>query len=305
MSVALTTIVPLLILISSGFISKKLNILKKGDERVLSAYVYYFALPSLFIVIISEVKFTKEILTFILAGILPVVISIFIYTAIYIIFRIKRESFYLISLSTIFGSLAFFGIPFIIFALPESEKIATLQAAVVSVFSVSIAITMFEFYSQKGNFSKCFLKVGKKLSKNPLIISIIIGLFFSILKIPIPEVIKKPLNMLGQSTAVVAIFMLGAFLYGRKYKNFKLAFGLSLLRMFFLPLLAFFISHLLSLNKMETNVNVLMHAMPMAVSMIILSERYKFYEEIISSVILISSVGSIIYLNIWLFLLGF
>ncbi|MCD6222631.1 MAG: AEC family transporter [Thermoplasmata archaeon] len=47
MNPAINAIIPLLILISLGFLSRKFGILKAGDERVLSAYVYYFALPSL------------------------------------------------------------------------------------------------------------------------------------------------------------------------------------------------------------------------------------------------------------------
>ena len=42
------------------------------------------------------------------------------------------------------------------------------------------------------------------------------------------------LHMLGKTTATVAIFMLGVFLYGRKYKNMFKAFRLSLLRIVFL-----------------------------------------------------------------------
>lgn len=47
MNPAINAIMPLLILISLGFLSRRFGILKAGDERVLSAYVYYFALPSL------------------------------------------------------------------------------------------------------------------------------------------------------------------------------------------------------------------------------------------------------------------
>lgn len=72
-----------------------------------------------------------------------------------------------------------------------------------------------------------------------------------------------------------------------------------------LPSIAFIIAALLSLNKMEATINVLMNAMPMAISMMVLSHRYKFYEDVIASIILISSIGAIAYLNIWLLLLGF
>ncbi len=305
MNVAIKAIIPLLILISLGFLSRKVNILKKGDERVLSAYVYYFALPSLFFVAISEIKFTEEILLFIIAGALPIIILLFIYIIIYKIFKISRENFYLISLSTIFGSLAFFGIPFITFAIPASEKLATLAAGMISIIAVSTSITLLELYATKEKLSKSFSKVVKRLTKNPLIISILIGLLFSIFDMPMPSLIEAPLHMLGRSASVVAIFMLGVFLYGRDYKNLKMAFGLSLLRIILLPSIAFIIAALLSLNKMEATINVLMNAMPMAISMMVLSHRYKFYEDVIASIILISSIGAIAYLNIWLLLLGF
>jgi len=47
-----------------------------------------------------------------------------------------------------------------------------------------------------------------------------------------------------------------------------------------------------------------MHGVPLAVSMIVLSERYGFYEEIISSLILMESLGAGFYLNLWLLILG-
>ena len=119
MNVAISAVVPLLILIFLGYLSRKLNILKAGDERVLAAYVYYFALPSLFVIEISKIKFTEEILLFIIAGFLPLLILLTFYTVIYKIFKMQRDVFYLISLSTIFGSLAFFGIPFITFAMQQ------------------------------------------------------------------------------------------------------------------------------------------------------------------------------------------
>jgi len=111
--------------------------------------------------------------------------------------------------------------------------------------------------------------------------------------------------MLGSTTAAVAIFLLGVFLYGRKYTNIAKAFELSLLRIVFLPVVAIFVTLLFNLPNLEKVTAVLMHAMPVAISMIVLSERYNFYKETIASLILISSIGAGIYLNLWLLLLGY
>jgi predicted permease len=48
-----------------------------------------------------------------------------------------------------------------------------------------------------------------------------------------------------------------------------------------------------------------MHGTPVAVSVIVLSERYDFFKETIASLILVSSVGGGVFLTLWLFLLGY
>jgi hypothetical protein len=136
------------------------------------------------------------------------------------------------------------------------------------------------------------------------VISISLGVFASFLNLPIPFAISKPLHMLGGSTATVAIFMLGVFFYGRQYEKLTLAFVISLLRMIFVPIVAFITVSLFGLESLESSVIVLMSAMPMAISMLVLSERYQFHPELIASVILVSSMLGGLYLNGWLILLS-
>ncbi len=301
------TAVPILFLIGTGFLSRKVGILKMGDERVLSAYVYFFALPALFFIDLSETSFVAETVSFIFAGITPIFLVVAIYVLLYALFRFSKNTLYLITLSTVFGSLAFFGIPFISFAFPsqQSEQLATLAAATIGITAIAVSITMLEFYRLKEAPKTEGLKqVAKGLSKNPLILSIVLGILVSVVGVEVPSPVAAFLHMLGGTTSAVAIFMLGAFLYGKEYANLKKAFGLSLLRIAFLPTLALAILTLFNLASMEHSVLVLMHGMPVAVSLSVLSQRYNFFKETIASLTLISSVGAIIYLNIWLAILG-
>lgn len=303
------TIIPILLLMGAGLLSRKLRFLKSGDERVLSAYVYYFALPALFFVNMVETSFIEEeTLKFALAGVLPVLVVVAIYLLLYFTVRFARNTLYLLTLSTIFGSLAFFGIPFITFAFPspmEGERLATLAAASISVVSVTTSITILELYKlEKSTMVEGLKRVLKRLSKNPLILSIFAGILLSLVGVEIPSPISASLHMLGGTTSTVAIFMLGVFLYGRRYTNLKQAFGLSLMRVVFLPVVAFLTTILFNLPDPQRSTLILMHGMPVAISMIVLSERYDFYKETIASLVLISSLGAALYLNLWLFLLG-
>jgi len=301
------TAVPILFLMGTGFLSRKFGVLKLGDERVLSAYVYFFALPALFFVDLSETSFVADTLSFIFAGITPVFVVVAVYVLLHAVFRFSKNTLYLLTLSTVFGSLAFFGIPFITFAFPstQSEHLATLAAATIGIAAIAVSITVLEFYRLGESPKIESLKlVAVRLAKNPLIVSIVAGILFSVVGLEIPSPVSTFLHMLGGTTSAVAVFMLGAFLYGKKYANLKKAFGLSLLRIVFLPTLVLATLTLFSLPSMERSVLVLMHGMPVAVSLSVLSQRYNFYTDTIASLTLISSVGAIVYLNIWLLILG-
>ncbi|MFH1542736.1 MAG: AEC family transporter [bacterium] len=305
-SVIIRTLVPIFLLIGLGFFSRFRGYLKQGDERVLSAYLYWFALPALFFVILSETIFTSEMLRFIVAAVIPLFIALILYMLVGTVLRWPRIKVYLLILGSIFGSVAFFGIPFIMFAFPSSqiEQLAVVAAAFISAVAVVIVIFTLELNKLSGQPGRKFFKVILSLVKNPLILSISLGIVLSLLKIVIPLPLASALHMLGKTTATVAVFMLGVFLYGRNYTNIFRALKLSLLRVFFLPTIALLTVTWLQLPPEQGAIVVLMHAMPLAVSMIVLSDRYDFEQETIASLILISSLGAALYLNIWLFVLG-
>lgn len=305
-SVAIRTIVPIFMLMGMGWLARQRGFMKAGDERVLNAYLYYFALPALFFVNLTGMTLTSENIAFMIAGILPVFVVVLIYLLVYVVFKISRDILYLLILTTVFGSLAFYGIPFVSFAFPtrEAEFYATLSISSISIVSVSISIIVLEFYRlENAGFCEGIRNVVYRLSRNPMILSIAAGIGLSLTGFELPSYVSKSLHMLGSSTSTVAIFMLGVFLYGRKYTNLMTAFKLSLLRMVVLPVIALGSSAIFDMHGIQKSILVLMHSMPIAISMIVLSERYNFHKEVIASLILISSIAAGIYLNVWLIIL--
>jgi len=301
------TIIPIVILVSCGFFARKFKILREGDERVFSAYLYFFALPSLFIINMSKLSINSSTLKLIAVSFIPVLIAVIILQLTGYIFKINKNFLHLLIITTIFGNVAYFGIPFLTFAFPDihTQQLSVLIASSIIVASMFTTIILLELYKIKNiSFISTFIKILIKLSRNPLIISILIGILLSVLKINIPPVIKKPMQMLGNSTTIIAFFMLGVFLFGKKYENLFLAFKLSLLKTFFMPLLTILFIGTLYLGEPQRTMVILMQGMPVAISFFVLSEIYSFYRKLVSSIILISTLGAIISLNIWLFFLS-
>jgi malonate transporter and related proteins len=306
-NIAVKTTIPIFFLIGVGLLSRRTGILKSGDERVLSAYVYYFAMPALTLLNLAETEFTVETFTFMMAGILPVFGILLLYLFLYYAFRLPKNTVYLWILSSVFGSVAFFGVPFISFAFPtkQGEHLALLAVTSIAPVSVAICIMILELYKLRtATLLEGLKPVLINFRKNPLILSILIGFFLGLTRTKIPSPLLSPIRMIGNTTSATAIFMLGVFLYGRKYTSLFRAFKLSLLRIILFPCLALLTTQLLGLPDLESSILILMHGTPVAVSVIVLSERYDFFKETIASLTLVSSFGGSIFSTLWLFLLG-
>jgi predicted permease len=306
LEVAVRTLVPIGLLVGAGAAARASGVLREGDARVLNSYIYWFALPALFVVDLSGMRLDAADARFVLAGTLPLLVLTAAFAALARVLGLSRGTFVLFVASTAFGSLAFFGIPFVIFAFPgrEAERLAALAAAGISVPAVVLTIALLEYAGAAGRgFLGGLRLVGARLAKNPLLLSIGAGVALSLGGWRLPGPLEQPLHMLGTTTATVAFFMLGVFLYGRRYVHLRAAAGLALLRLALLPLVTLPFVAALGLPALERSTAVLMNGMPVAVSLLVLSERYGFYPETIASLVLLSSAGGALTLNLWLMLL--
>ena len=304
--VAVLTIIPMILLTGAGVLARRFEILRAGDDRVLNAYLYYFALPALFIADLSETSFDGPHLTVILANMLPALMALGVFGILYFLLHFSKAVLVLLIVSTVFGNLNYFGIPYVIiaFSSQETENIASLTAAAASAVGVSLTIAALELYRLNTDTLRTGArKILSNLLQNPLILSIAGGFLLSVMGVRIPQPLSRPLHMMGVTTAPVALFMLGAFLYGRRYSNIASASALAVLRMIFMPLIALLLARAFKVSGLDLTIMVLMHSMPVAVSLIVLSERYDFYRETIASLVLISSASAVLYLPVWYLIL--
>jgi malonate transporter len=289
------------VLVGLGFLARKLHLLRAGDERVLNALVYYFALPAFLLLELAQATYSREILRFVLAGGGPLFLLVLLLGLLRLL-RLSRENFYLLSVSTVFGSLAFFGIPFIEYAVggEEALKLAALSVGLLAPFGVAFVLTLLELHhNQEGPWVRAVGKTLRRLARNPLILSILMGLALGIGKVELPRFFQQILRYLSGTVAPLALFSLGVFLFGRPYKAIPKALGLSLLRLAILPALTLGFARVLGLSSLETTILVIMNGTPLAVNMMVLSQRYGFYVEEMASLTLVSSLGSLLTLSLW------
>ena len=291
----LTSIAVLIPIVILGYLSRKLKIISKTNSISLNSFVYYIALPTLFIAEISKLDFNKININTLLGAVLPIILLLIILLILKIFKIIKKDTYILLSLSISFTSTAFFGIPFFqVYAGHPGLQFAILISSILGPIGIILSIIFFEYATKKGKATNYI----RKIILNPLVLSIFIGIFFSLIKFNDNFIIES-FNLIGMTAGPVAIFMLGIFIHDNfSLAVFKKSFLFSLLRLIFYPLSAFLIIYLLGIKGDIKEYLILLTGIPAAISLAVFAQRYKYKVNYISNIVVITTVASFFLLTI-------
>lgn len=289
-------------LILVGYLSRRLRILVDGDERVFANYLYYIGLPALLLIDIAEIEFTTGTLRYVGISLIPLVLMFSTVLIVGWLLGLREDYLRVLLITSSFGNLGFFGVAFVNFAFNTIEA-ETLAALIVSSVNTVGFIVSFVLLESLGSSEEGLVwKTIKNLSVNPLIISILAGVCFNVVLQEVPKVISSFLHMVASSVSPLAIFMLGVSIFGKEFGDLVDALRISSIRLVVLPGIALLLSRFFQLSLLETSIMVIMYGTPLALSMVILSQRYSFEEKRVSSVVMVSSLVSGVTLNLWLLL---
>lgn len=288
MQLILQTVIPVFLIILAGYIIGKH---KKINIQSLIDLIVYIAGPALIFSSISRSDINlNDFFTISLAALGIILIMSFL---VFIIFKITKSKKIGLSLPMTIGNTGYLGYPVALFAF----GVAGLSRAVVYDMINSLFLFSFGIYliHHKNEIKEVF--------KIPLIYAVVVGLLFNLIKIPIPEFIFKPIEMIGLITIPLALLVLGYKLTEIKITETKTAILAALFRIVGGFLIALLIIKLFSITGLVRNIILLQAAMPSAVMTMILTTKYKRDASLAASIVLITTLLGIISIPIILSIL--
>lgn len=272
------TILPLFLIIALGSFLKIVKIADDSWIKALNNYALYLAFPALIFNSFVSLK-TVDHGLFFKNMVLLLIISAVIVIA---LFKEKKEIRNTYLICVLFGNIAYLGFPFLTSLIANSAETVGIIIASSLIVYIGFNITYLDHTKHKSiNLTRLF--------KNPLLLAVIFGIIFSLLKIQIPEFASKTLAMLASSASPTALVALGLFLV-RKVEfdsSFKHAIIISSLKLLVLPAIFYFIDRTWTIAIIEA-------AMPVAVTTFSLAEEYPMDKKAVLYSIIISTIISAI-----------
>ncbi len=296
---------PVFLLIILGNFLRRIKVPDVSFWEINDKLCYWVLIPALLFHYISQINLSSEMLysysIIIYVGFIIAILTVFLlgkllgypperWTSI-LQGAVRQNAFIALAIT---GSL--FG--------DEGLKIASIFMLIyVPSINIIIVTTMvMNFGQSKKNASNNeLITVFIELSKNPFILAMITGLIFSIIQSEKLKVIIDTSGLLGSAALPIMLLTIGA-----KIKVRDLALTITpiiisnFLKLFALPIIAFFVANYLELSEIEVIVAVIFSAVPTAVSSHTLARQFGADDQLMTSIITTQVILSFITIPILL-----
>jgi predicted permease len=293
--------VPIFLLIAAGYAMRRAKFITDDVRNFLSKFVFYAAFPALTFRSIVSFDFTKTLdLSLVGANLATTLVMFVLSFAAVMLIRDRRKRGAL-HMGSFRSNQGYLGLP-VVSGFYGTEAMS--RAAVVNGFdsplSVILSAVALETFGTRTGGSR--LKVlGSKLlglATNPIVLSSFLGLAFSYFRIPVLSIgiVDQLLALLAGTSLPLALLSIGCSLeIGKLFQNLRPVLAVAGAKLLLFPALAFLLSwFVFGLRGTDLSVNLVLTAMPTSVSSYIMACEMDTDEELMASIIGLTTFASIL-----------
>ena len=288
---------PFFALIALGFQSGRTGFFTAEATAYLTKFVFYFALSAMLFRFSANLSLSEIFDWWFVAAYLWGCGVVYLLATAVAFFRgVGLQEAAVEAQCSVIGNTGFLGVPMLVVLLGENAAGPVLMVLAIDLIVFSSLITILITGSRDGRMSMAILgTVGKGLLRNPMIVSIALGLVWSALALPIPDVANEFLGILGAAATPGALFAIGASLAGKSAERMSVAAWLSFCKLVLHPgAVAIAALWLFPVAAFDAAVMISASALPVAGNVYILAQHYGVAPQRVSAAILVSTAISIV-----------
>lgn len=284
-------------LIALGYGSGRTGFFSPEATAYLTKFVFYFALSAMLFRFSANLSL-EAILDwqFVLAYLSASTVIYAFATVVALRRRVPLTEAAVEAQCAVIGNVGFLGIPMLVLLLGEGAVGPVMMVLAVDLIVFGSLIVILITGSRDGRMSpKVLWTVAVGLLKNPMIVSITLGLIVSSLNLAVPLPINDFLTLLGAAATPGALFAIGASLASKSAERPAVAAWLSTCKLVLHPTaVAIAALYFFDIDPYAAGVMIAAAALPVAGNVYILAQHYGVAPTRVSASILISTAASIV-----------
>ena len=290
-------VLPFFAIIALGYGAGRARFFPEEATAWLTKFVFYFALSAMIFRFAATLPLDQVFNARLVIGYLWATAFVYgIATIVGFVRRLDVPTAAIEAQCAVIGNVGFLGLPMfaILFGEAAIGIVMLVLATDLIVFSGLIVILI---NGGRGEPMTWHLlrTIGLGLLRNPMIVSILSGLTWSALSLPIPGPVDDFLVILGGAATPGALFAIGASLAQKSTERMQVALWLSFCKLALHPIfVAFAVLVLFPIDTFSATVVISAAALPVAGNVFMLAQHYNIAAQRVSAAILISTVLSVL-----------
>lgn len=288
---------PFFAVIALGFGAAKRGFFSPEATGYLTKFVFYFALSAMLFRFSANLSFAEVFdLSFVLAYLAGTMAIYLVATGVALARGIGVQEAAVEAQCAVIGNVGFLGVPMLALLMGEAAVGPVMMVLAVDLIVFGSLIVLIITGARDGRMSPRIIgALGLGLLKNPMIVSITLGLAWSALRLPMPAPLNEFVTILGGAATPGALFAIGASLAGKSAERLSVAGWLSFCKLALHPAAVAFCALLLfEVDPYASAVMIAAAALPVAGNVYILAAHFGVAPQRVSATILISTALSVL-----------
>ncbi|MCB8746823.1 AEC family transporter [Rhodoferax sp. U2-2l] len=297
-SPVVSALLPVVFLIAIGVLASRAGFIRAEATKDLSNLVFMVLTPALLFRTMSTVHVEqlnfKPVAMYFVAALL-------LFVGVMVSRGLNRRAAVL-ALAATFSNTVMIGIPLIGLAYGQAGLVTLFTLiSVHSLVLLTLATVVLEMVSAREDrlaggggqrhMALTVLSAIKSGIIHPVPLPVILGLLFAQTGLVLPEVVDRPLQLLGNAFGPVALVLVGAMLTQvRIGTHLSPALGISLLKNLVLPSLMAALGLAFGMTGLPLTVMIVTAALPMGANVFLFAQRYEVAQELVTASLAVSTV---------------
>lgn len=213
------------VLIGVGYLSVRIRLFSAGDMGTLGKFVVNLALPALIFRAVSSRPLGEIVdigyLGAMLFGSLAVFAFGYLWSRRVTGETAQASTFRAMGMSC--SNSGFVGYPVLLMAMPEiASRVLALNMIIENLVMIPLVLAMAE-HARGGGITgrRLAVQIALRLARNPIVISLALGIAVSVSGLTMPMVIARPVDILASSSAALSLAVIGGTLAGLPLNRLK------------------------------------------------------------------------------------
>jgi hypothetical protein len=299
----ISTIIPIFIIIFLGIFARHKGFLSQDFLHQANRLVYFIAIPAMIFSAIAKsslkTQFHPGVLLVTLATVCLIVPAAWFAARLVNISHASKGSF----IQSVFhGNLGYIGLAVAFYYLGHEGLVkAAIIAGFVMILQNVLAVAVLQFYSRDaGSRTSPAATLGATMT-NPVILSALAGIVYSLLGLPMPVILDRSLSILKGMALPMALLVIGASL---SFEKIRLVFAsvmmTSVLKLLVMPAMGFVLFKLFGFSASDFIPGLILLAAPSATLVYIMAEQIGGDPDLAVAAISISTLVSGLTYGLWL-----